>query len=87
MGSTEIHLREIAESVHCIAMLLPNTSYIKKPRVSKEYPANTTQTGSLMSADVQQGLWTRVNHLTETVERVQRIHDFLPGPAGFCGPD
>jgi hypothetical protein len=39
---------EKEQSVHCIAMLLPNTNWIKKPRVSNEYPANTTQTGSLM---------------------------------------
>jgi hypothetical protein len=47
-GNTESHLRERAESVHCIAMLLPHTYFINKSRVSNEYPTISTQTGSLM---------------------------------------
>jgi hypothetical protein len=48
MRNLETQLGEKQESVHCIAMLIPHINFINKPTVSKEYPANTTQTGSLM---------------------------------------
>jgi hypothetical protein len=47
MRNPETHLGE-KQCVHCIAMRIPHINFINKPTVSKEYPDNTTQTGSLM---------------------------------------
>jgi hypothetical protein len=46
--NTETLFRERAQSIHYIGMLLSQTNVTNKPRMSNEYPVNTTQTWSLM---------------------------------------